>query len=116
MSENEHGSFEVAQDALDATCVPEYPRGGHNYYNNRDMEGIARRMQWIEEMMAKGSDWESSYRDRSAKYEEKLAKKFGIESSSSGLSSSIISEGTLRSSSDHSWTSSSGTLDGSNHP
>lgn len=89
VSESEHGSFAVAQDALDATRVPQYPRGGHNYYNNRDMEWIARRMQWIEEMMAKDSDWESSYRDRLSKYEEKLAKKFGTESRNPSQSGSV---------------------------
>ncbi|KAI0348027.1 alpha/beta-hydrolase [Trametopsis cervina] len=108
-SENEHGLFDVSQDALDTTRVPEHPRGGHNYYNNRDMEGIARRMQWIEDMMGKDLDWESTYEERLAKYEAKIAKKLGV-SPGSRRSSSVVSESTLGSSSGNSWTSSSGTL------
>ncbi|KAI0695600.1 Alpha/Beta hydrolase protein [Cytidiella melzeri] len=111
VSENEHGLFHVAKEALDTTQIPQYPRGGHNYYNNRDMEGIARRMQWIEEMMAKGPDWESSYTARKAKYEEKLAKKVGMVSPVSSRGSSITSSRTLESSSGDSWTSSSTTLE-----
>lgn len=30
--ESEHGLFNVSRDALDATKIPEHPRGGHNYY------------------------------------------------------------------------------------
>lgn len=95
---------------MDKTRIPQYPRGGHNYYNNRDMEGIARRMHWIEEMMANSPDWESSYRARMSKYEEKLAKKLGIESLNSSQSSAVIDEKMLGPHSEHSWKGSSGTL------
>jgi len=81
--ENEHGLFEVAKDALDKTEPPVYPRGGHNYYNSRDMEGIARRMRWIEKIIEEGEDWEEKYAAKFEKYEEKLARKLGITPSSS---------------------------------
>jgi hypothetical protein len=113
-TENEHGLFDVAEDALDTTRTWEHPRGGHNYYNGRDMEGTARRMQWIEEMMTREVDWETGYKDKLAKYESKLARKIG--SSSSGSSNSTVNEqtsiATLRSRSEDTWGShgGSGTL------
>lgn len=45
---------------------PEYPLGGHNYYNGRDMEKLVRRMQWLD-AVASGElpkDWEHRYAKR----------------------------------------------------
>ena len=42
----------------------QYPRGGHNYYNNRDMERLLRRMGWLELTKLGDSGWEKRYRAR----------------------------------------------------
>jgi pimeloyl-ACP methyl ester carboxylesterase len=60
-ADHEYGAFpvQVAEDAE----PPEHPRGGHNYYNGRDMERGARRMGWLEKALGKGNgDWEKRYR------------------------------------------------------
>lgn len=68
-SENEHGVFDVSEAALDANTSPRYPRGGHNYYNSRDLEKLSRRMGWVQRMMAGGTEWESKYLTRVAQFE-----------------------------------------------
>ena len=73
-SENEHGTFDVEEDASWKTQLPEHPLGGHNYYSGRDLETMSRRMMWIEEMMAGDSNWESEYLSRVAKEERKWRK------------------------------------------
>jgi DNA-binding transcriptional MerR regulator len=45
-SESEHTLFNVAS-AEGASVPPKNPRGGHNYYNARDMERLQRRMKAI---------------------------------------------------------------------
>ncbi|KAJ3554549.1 hypothetical protein NM688_g3047 [Phlebia brevispora] len=71
-SESEHGTFDVNTEA--AWAVPAHPRGGHNYYNGRDLEKISRRMDWVHEMMGDGTGWESKYIARVAKDERKWKK------------------------------------------
>ncbi|KAH7930999.1 alpha/beta-hydrolase [Leucogyrophana mollusca] len=45
--------------------IPNHPRGGHNYYNGRDMERASRRMNWVKEMQNKyKGNWEELYRKR----------------------------------------------------
>ena len=67
-SESEHGIFDVSEGALDVSELSEYPRGGHNYYNGRDMEKFARRMGWTEELILNGeTDWETPYLARLGK-------------------------------------------------
>lgn len=68
-SENEHGIFDVAGEALAANMLPKYPRGGHNYYNSRDLERLGRRMGWLQEMMEGDTEWERKYLTRVAKFE-----------------------------------------------
>ncbi|KAL0959640.1 hypothetical protein HGRIS_011342 [Hohenbuehelia grisea] len=38
--------------ALAMTGTP-YPRGGHNYYNGRELEGVMKRMRWLDEAMTR---------------------------------------------------------------
>lgn len=70
-SEIEHGIFDVSPEAMDANMSPEHPRGGHNYYNSRDLEKLSRRMGWIQEMMGGGTEWEDQYLARVAKAERR---------------------------------------------
>ena len=74
-SENEHGVFDVKEEAVWTNDLPQHPRGGHNYYNGRDLESVARRMEWIDDMMKGGTEWESNYTAKVAKYERKLKRK-----------------------------------------
>ncbi|EKM61027.1 uncharacterized protein PHACADRAFT_247336 [Phanerochaete carnosa HHB-10118-sp] len=70
-SEKEHGIFDVSEDALIVDTSLKHPRGGHNYYNSRDLERLSRRMGWVQEMMAGGTEWESKYLTRVATFEGK---------------------------------------------
>jgi hypothetical protein len=70
-SESEHGIFDVSGKALDASKSPQHPRGGHNYYNSRDLEKLGRRLGWIQDMMGEGAEWESKYLSRVAKSEHR---------------------------------------------
>ncbi|KAH9946636.1 alpha/beta-hydrolase [Amylocystis lapponica] len=61
-TESEHGVFTFSEGALDATKIPDYPRGGHNYYNGRDWEKVVRRIFWLNEILEKhGNGWEDEY-------------------------------------------------------
>ncbi|KDQ63729.1 hypothetical protein JAAARDRAFT_389250 [Jaapia argillacea MUCL 33604] len=75
-SENEHGSFNVSLSPSEKAFV-DYPRGGHNYYNNRDMEKFGRRMKWLDELMQRdtGTGWEEKYLRRVGKRERGWEKK-----------------------------------------
>ena len=71
-SESEHALFNVAEDKPDGEPhPPQFPRGGHNYYNGRDMEKFSRRMEWVSKMMSGGTDWEELYRRQVIKYERR---------------------------------------------
>lgn len=77
-SESEHGIFDVHAEAMDASVSPAYPRGGHNYYNGRDLERFARRMGWTQELVLAGeSEWETRYLNRIAKVERGRSKDAG---------------------------------------
>ncbi|GJE86096.1 lipase family protein [Phanerochaete sordida] len=71
VSEKEHGIFDVSEEAVAANTSPKHPRGGHNYYGGRDLERLGRRMGWVQEMMAGGSEWETKYLTRVSKFEGK---------------------------------------------
>ncbi|KAJ6478744.1 Alpha/Beta hydrolase protein [Mycena vitilis] len=64
----EYALFHLTPDLEDEKNVPDYPRGGHNYYNGRDMEKFARRIMWLEEAMKKEGDWKERYRAKVAKH------------------------------------------------
>ncbi|KAF9043495.1 alpha/beta-hydrolase [Hymenopellis radicata] len=44
------------------------PRGGHNYYNGRDMERVLRRLQWLDKAMPGKDDWVKRYKKRASKH------------------------------------------------
>ncbi|EJD03946.1 alpha/beta-hydrolase [Fomitiporia mediterranea MF3/22] len=58
-SENEHTIFPVQLE--DDELPPEFPLGGHNYYNNRDMEGCLRRLQCLDVLKLGETGWEERY-------------------------------------------------------
>ncbi|KAJ7223674.1 alpha/beta-hydrolase [Mycena haematopus] len=65
----EHGRlYQVPAESRERNIAPEHPRGGHNYYNGRDMEKFARRTIWALETMKKGGDWTERYRAKVAKH------------------------------------------------
>ncbi|KAJ7226131.1 Alpha/Beta hydrolase protein [Mycena pura] len=64
----EYALFHVTSDADDEK-PPAHPRGGHNYYNNRDMERFRRRNLWLDKAMKKGGDWKDLYGAKVAKHD-----------------------------------------------
>ncbi|KAJ7108722.1 Alpha/Beta hydrolase protein [Mycena epipterygia] len=64
----EYALFHVTPDLEDENVLPEHPRGGHNYYNGRDMEKFARRIMWLDKAMKKEGDWKELYRIKVEKY------------------------------------------------
>ncbi|TFK57277.1 alpha/beta-hydrolase [Heliocybe sulcata] len=60
-SECEHGLFDISEDAKAAGTAVLYPRGGHNYYSERDWERIMRRLAWLVDNMDRYPDWEKRY-------------------------------------------------------
>jgi len=64
----EYALFHLTPDLEDEKNVPEHPRGGHNYYNGRDMEKFARRMMWLEKAMRRDGDWKERYRAKVVKH------------------------------------------------
>ena len=74
-TENEYSMFHVLHDEEGyASSSVLYPLGGHNYYNDRDMEELARRMRWIRN--AKSgilvTDWENRFLDKLKRETEKV--------------------------------------------
>jgi hypothetical protein len=59
-SESEYALFDVYMDLMEP---PLHPRGGHNYYNGRDMEMTYRRMQYLDKILAGEESWEVRYRN-----------------------------------------------------
>ncbi|KAG7448764.1 alpha/beta-hydrolase [Guyanagaster necrorhizus] len=51
----------------------EYPKGGHNYYNGRDMERVLRRLNWLEKAMGSEEDWIEKYKLHAAKHLKSLS-------------------------------------------
>jgi hypothetical protein len=64
----EYALFHVTPDLEGEDSVPDHPRGGHNYYNGRDMEKVARRIIWLGAAMKKEGDWKDRYRAKVAKH------------------------------------------------
>jgi hypothetical protein len=68
-SEKEHGSFDIppAEDAP----PPLHPKGGHNYYNGRDLEKLARRANALMKLMKDEDDlWVENYVEEVARVEK----------------------------------------------
>jgi len=93
-SEQEHGAFTVESDsphdrkAEPADSSPRltgaspspgkhldhsiaWPRGGHNYYNDRDMENIQRRMRWLDLTLHGEAGWQERYLKKLNEWEKK---------------------------------------------
>ncbi|KAJ7269627.1 Alpha/Beta hydrolase protein [Mycena rebaudengoi] len=64
----EYALFHVTPDLEGDAAPPEHPRGGHNYYNGRDMEKFARRIGWLDKAMKTEGEWKELYRVRAAKH------------------------------------------------
>lgn len=59
-SEKEYGSFDIPP--TDGAPPPLHPKGGHNYYNGRDLEKLARRTDSLKRLMKDEDDlWVKSY-------------------------------------------------------
>jgi len=59
-AECEHALFRVVQED-DATGVPLFPKGGHNYYSGRDLEKFSRRIMWLNRAAPEKEGWEDRY-------------------------------------------------------
>ncbi|KAJ6582923.1 Alpha/Beta hydrolase protein [Mycena vulgaris] len=68
LASREYALFHVTSDLEDEKVLPEHPRGGHNYYNGRDMEKFARRIGWLDKAMKMEGDWKDLYRVKAAKH------------------------------------------------
>ncbi|KAJ3512710.1 hypothetical protein NLJ89_g3362 [Agrocybe chaxingu] len=62
-TEAEHASFHVRSDGLDEGQEYLFPKGGHNYYNGRDLERFARRINWLDKSNPSEDGWEARYLD-----------------------------------------------------
>ncbi|KAF8155574.1 Alpha/Beta hydrolase protein [Crassisporium funariophilum] len=62
-TESEHALFHVLSDSNDGdqSFTPIFPRGGHNYYNGRDLERFARRIAWLDRAKPTEQGWEDRY-------------------------------------------------------
>nr|GAT45592.1 triacylglycerol lipase [Mycena chlorophos] len=67
---NEYSLFHATSDEEDAK-PPIHPRGGHNYYNGRDLERFERRIGWLDRSLKKEGDWKQHYIAKIAKHEWK---------------------------------------------
>ncbi|KAK0452444.1 alpha/beta-hydrolase [Armillaria borealis] len=66
-SECEFSLFVAERPSADCISI-EHPRGGHNYYNGRDMERVPRRLDWLEKAMGGEEDWIEKYKLHAAKH------------------------------------------------
>ncbi|KAJ7071599.1 hypothetical protein C8F01DRAFT_1207034 [Mycena amicta] len=67
---SEYSLFHATSDQEDEK-PPIHPRGGHNYYNGRDLERFARRIGWLDRVLKKNGDWRELYSAKVAKHERK---------------------------------------------
>ncbi|KAK0449733.1 Alpha/Beta hydrolase protein [Desarmillaria tabescens] len=66
-SECEFSLFVAEPPKADCMSI-EHPKGGHNYYNGRDMEQVLRRLNWLEKVMGGEEDWIEKYKLHAAKH------------------------------------------------
>ncbi len=66
-SESEFSLF-LADPAPTNDQPIQYPRGGHNYYNGRNMERVLTRLQWLQKAMLGQDDWVNRYKKRASKH------------------------------------------------
>ena len=68
-SEKEYGAFDIP--AIEDAPPPLHPRGGHNYYNGRELEKLARRVWALSKLMKdEGHLWVKSYVEEVARVEK----------------------------------------------
>ncbi|KAF7319740.1 Triacylglycerol lipase [Mycena kentingensis (nom. inval.)] len=68
---SEYSLFHATSDEEDAK-PPIHPRGGHNYYNGRDLERCLRRVGWLDRVLKKGGgDWKDLYSAKIVKHERR---------------------------------------------
>ncbi|TFK26085.1 alpha/beta-hydrolase [Coprinopsis marcescibilis] len=60
-SECEYALFHTNVDG-DEDKAPCFPRGGHNYYNGRELERLLRRITWLEKANVSNEGWENRYK------------------------------------------------------
>lgn len=60
-SECEHSLFHIKQDNETEADFQLFPKGGHNYYNGRDLERFARRINWLCRASPTEEGWEDRY-------------------------------------------------------
>ena len=59
-NEIEYGSFDIS--SIEGAAAPLHPKGGHNYYNGRELEKLARRVDTLSRLMSDEDDqWVESY-------------------------------------------------------
>lgn len=59
-SEKEYGSFDTS--TIEGAPPPLHPKGGHNYYNGRELEKLARRVSALGKLIKDEDDlWVESY-------------------------------------------------------
>ena len=68
-SEKEYGSYDIP--AVEDAPPPLHPKGGHNYYNGRELEKLARRADLLIKLMKDEDDlWVESYLEEIARVEK----------------------------------------------
>jgi hypothetical protein len=60
-SECEHALFYTQLDEEVDNKTPLFPKGGHNYYNGRDLERFLRRIDWLLKSDLSAQGWEDRY-------------------------------------------------------
>ncbi|KAF8966632.1 Alpha/Beta hydrolase protein [Flammula alnicola] len=60
-TESERSLFRVESNSDDDQSFSLFPKGGHNYYNGRDLERFSRRIGWLDKAMPNEEGWEARY-------------------------------------------------------
>ncbi|KAF9010231.1 Alpha/Beta hydrolase protein [Cyathus striatus] len=66
-TESEYALFHVAPEHDGIARTPQFPHGGHNYYNGRELERFIRRIFWLERAKPNEHAWEERYVSFTAK-------------------------------------------------
>ena len=67
--EKEYGSYDIP--VVEDAPPPLHPKGGHNYYNGRELEKLARRVDTLSKLMKDEDDlWIEGYLEEIARVEK----------------------------------------------